>query len=1021
MAGINTSQLTGSGFNAKAIIEGIIQAEKKKIEPVLVRKKEKEAELDTWKQVKGLLGGIKTTAIDISKRGMWDGKIVTSTHPDIVSVVGSTGAKPGKHTLIVDKLALNHQIASQSYKAKDTIVGQGTIRIKIGDGEEQTIIIDDNSDTLQGVKDAINGADFDLNASVIQTGNKDKPFQLVLTSKKTGQEGAIQVNFDFKARDVDNIPTFKPFFSEPSKWKGIDQVKKESKSVSSSGASTVVAEFLGTYTGEEPLDIKFTAVSSGIVGVTENLQLRWEDNQGRFGYINLDPFNYAPGEPIDVVDGISMALSEGEIVVNDSFNVTAKPEDSSLLWWVPDDERPAKISQPSSWDRQSTVGAPEVTGTFTGEEDDKYNLRVVGGGEVGTDNELKIEYESENGKRGTLFIGRGYKPGSKLSIGDGIEFSIQKGILQEGDFSSFEVQGGNAENFWWLSEQTRGDVGKIENVSPWETPEKDEEDGTVRAAAKKSIVPKISTASREIIGDYTDFEPKSYTFRVDGTGAVGVAKDLKLNWTDDKGNSGSVNVGEGYVPGTGAAFDSGLSVVLGPGKVFDTDSFSFRTFTSVIQPPQDAEIRLGATAHGGGLTVTSPTNTVDNVIEGVKLNLLNTSEEVITINVKGDTEKAIGGVKKFVEDINILLLFMKDSLKYNKDTKESGALQGDRSLPRIQQSISNILISTIDGLDIDRNLLFNVGIRFDDTGLLTLDEEKLNSVINDDFSKISNLFKSHGEIDNTAISYLTSNEKTMVSGSKGFDIDVTKAATKGFFLSRPILGPVTINDNNRDISMSINGRKSGDIQLTKGTYTIDQFASEIERQMTNDKKIGKLRFRVLVEGNKIKIRSGSYGTRSKVDITSPIGENLNSFPLAKGETIIGENAEGTVNKIQMKGSGQILAGKKGTDLEGLKLFTTLSEKQISKGIEGNIIFSKGVGTKLAEYITEILDEQKGAVKIYTKNVEDQYSGYKKQIKKFENRIEDKRLKLNTKFARVEAKIGQLKSEQNYLSSQLAKI
>ncbi|MFH2133194.1 MAG: flagellar cap protein FliD N-terminal domain-containing protein, partial [bacterium] len=416
----NPNVITGlaSGMDTKGIVEQMIAAERKKIEPIEQRKEAKKLELDAWKQTKVYLDSVKGVSDKLSKKTLWEGKIVSSSNPEVVEAIGTSGAKPGKHTLVVDKLALNHQIASQGFAAKEDQIGRGEVVISVGDDQTEKIVIDETNDNLQGYVDAINALESNVSANVIKTGNKEKPFQVVLTSKKTGREGEIKVVSYLKGEG--EAPTFDPYYLQPGKWKGIVRGEEREPIPTGTGASTAIPELIGDYTGEDPLELTFTAVNTGIIGVSENLRMRWEDNTGRYGYLDLGSFNYTPGEPLEIVDGISLILSEGEIIVNDVFSSRAKNQDSELYWWKSDEERAPKITQPTSWKRQATEGGPIITGQFDGTEDDVFTLKVVGSGQIGQAEDLKIEYESENGIKGTAFVGKGYEPGTKLSLGKGL-------------------------------------------------------------------------------------------------------------------------------------------------------------------------------------------------------------------------------------------------------------------------------------------------------------------------------------------------------------------------------------------------------------------------------------------------------------------------------------------------------------------------------------------------------------------------------------------------------------------------
>ncbi len=1021
----NPNVITGlaSGMDTKAIVEQMIAIERKKIEPIEVRKEERSLELDAWNQTKIYLDAVQKTSESLAKKSLWEGKLVSSSNPEVVEAFATSGAKPGKHTLVVDKLALNHQIASQGFATKEDQTGRGEVLIAVGEDQAQQVLLDETNDNLQGYVDAINALDTDVTASIIKTGSKESPYQVVLTSKKTGKEGEITVVSNLKGDGV--APSFDPYYLQPGKWKGIDRGDEVPPQPTGTGASTAIPELIGTYTGENTIDLTFTVVNTGIVGSSESLKMRWEDDTGRYGYLDLGSFNYTPGEPIAVVDGIELVISDGEIIVGDSFTSKAKPFESDLYWWKSETEREARITQPSSWGRQATEGGPIITGDLDSEDDDTFTLRVVGSGQIGHAEDLKIEYESENGTKGTAFVGNGYVPGSKLSLGKGLELSLKPGLLNDSDYATFDYQAESTMDYWWLEEEERHEGGEITNLTQWVSEEVEEdEDGFAPVdEVDKPIGARVSNAEKQIVGTYTDYEPKVYTFTVLKSGSVGVTKDLELRWEDNKGNSGLVRVGgDEYQPGMPMEFDSGLSLILGEGSIFETDSFSFRTFSPVIQPPQDAEIRLGATDLGGGLLITNPTNTLEDVIDGVKLNLLAPDEKPVTISIRGDTEKALEGINQFVEAYNTMLLYFKEVTKYNKETNEAAPLQGDRNLPKIQKETNRIFIDPISGLETDRNMLISIGLKINTEGMIDLDEEKLTNKINDNLTTVANLFRSNGFCENSGIVYLSSSEKTEVSGSKGYDIDVEAAATKGTYTTRTNAGMIEINDGNREIYINVNGRESEAISLRTGSFRIEEIARDLQRQILNDKNIGKMKVAVTSEAGQLTIRSNVTGSKSSVSVRVENAANAANHLLVMGATSKnGTDVRGSIAGTPMDGNGQILSGKKGSPYEGLKLYITLTANQTGDGAEGNLVFSKGVGTEVKEYINQITEPETGALGIYTANVKDQLDNYEKELKTLEERIGTKRQKLTQKFARMEAQLGQLKSEQKYLTGQLAKL
>jgi flagellar hook-associated protein 2 len=368
-----------------------------------------------------------------------------------------------------------------------------------------------------------------------------------------------------------------------------------------------------------------------------------------------------------------------------------------------------------------------------------------------------------------------------------------------------------------------------------------------------------------------------------------------------------------------------------------------------------------------------------------------------------------------------MLMYFKEASKYEPDSGESGPLQGDRNLPKIQKETNDIFIDPVFGIEKEKNMLISIGLKINKEGLIEIDEDKLTNSINENLSVVANLFRSWGAVDNSGIIYLSSTEKSQISGPNGYSIDLTGAASKGFYSTKPIAGTITIDDTNNELFVNVNGRESESITLEPGVWRVDDVARDLQKKIINDKSIGKMKAVVTAENGSITIRSNSTGSKSSVYLRLGDTENILKHPLMGGVSKAGTDVQGTINGEAMTGSGQILSGNEGTPYEGLKLYVSLTDNQIGNGLEGNIVFTKGVGTKVQEYIEAITSPEKGALDIYTNNVKKQLDNYVKELSELEQRIVNKRQKLSEKFAKMESQLGQLKNEQKYLTGELAKL
>ncbi|MBF0349816.1 MAG: flagellar filament capping protein FliD [SAR324 cluster bacterium] len=1057
MSEINPNAVTGlaTNLNTKDIIGRFIEIEKRQVAPIEQRKQTKVVELESWDAIKTELEKLQEISLNLTQAEVWEAKKVESSDPNVISAKAKRLARPGKTTIAVDSVALAHQITSQGFAEPTDNVGTGTIRIQVGDEEDRTpvtIRINDGNNTLEGIRQAINDSGASVEAFVIKTGSAEKPYQLMLTSKEIGEQGRIYIEVKLEGGAVDP-PTYKSTFDTIADWGGTDAIVPETV-FRGIGSSTPIMGVDGTYTGENDVKFTFTVAQSGTVNSERGLELLWTDTEGRQGTLKLNKFNYVPGTPVDVIDGIELLISDGEVVGGDSFTVNAHAEKSELLWWLGPEERVSRIDPPSSWGSKATEGGIQISGKYTGEEDQSVVFRVEGSGQVGGPKSLILHYEfTETGERGQLNIGYPYlsenNPGAlkdatafdaldneelfrldfsvqgslpkRLSIGNGLFIEIPPVILNDGDTAELDVNAPVPDSFWWKPEKIRGYDGKVDTQVAWNAyvdedgnvSRPDVQDGILGAGRQKS------TAPIEITGSYLEDLPKTYTFVVKKAGTVGITRGVMLEWNDGEGRTGRIDVGEGYQLGRPVPFDSGLEVALGKGRLVEEDEFLVNTRTSTVQRPQDAILRLGASDLGGGIEIRRPSNTIDDIIQGVDLEILSTSEKPVTITVAGDTERAKELVRDFVEAYNTFNSTVLEFTKFDKQTNTAGPLLSDRNIRNLYNDLAMVVTSSVPGLPQSTNMLFSLGIRINDKGVMKLDESKLEEKFNDDYGAVANVFRSNGVSDNTSVDFVGLTQKTKINPN-GYIIDITQAAAQGSYIGSPLMSNVIeINDTNNQLYILADGRKSDAIELRNDVYSPASLARELQSKLTNDKKIGKRRVRVEEDNGRLKIISGSYGKSSAISVEPGKDKNLMSLGLHNGVTTEGKDVMGTIGGVAAIGRGQLLVGPDGQDSEGLRAFVSLNQDQLQDGPEARIVVTRGIASILEDKLKKINDAAGGDVRRVTDDIGTQMKNFDEQIRRINKRIDSKREALQLKFTKLETTMGRLKSQQSYLGQQLS--
>ena len=146
-----------------------------------------------------------------------------------------------------------------------------------------------------------------------------------------------------------------------------------------------------------------------------------------------------------------------------------------------------------------------------------------------------------------------------------------------------------------------------------------------------------------------------------------------------------------------------------------------------------------------GIEVSSDSNKIDDVIEGVTFELLKVDQgsEVSTIKVSEDTDKTISAVKEFVSQYNSTMSFIGEQLKVGDpsvETNKVGPLAGDSALIRLQTQLRTMISANIEDSSGSIKNVKDIGISVDRYGTATLDEAKLKEVLAENPLAVEKLF-----------------------------------------------------------------------------------------------------------------------------------------------------------------------------------------------------------------------------------------------------------------------------------------
>jgi len=139
---------------------------------------------------------------------------------------------------------------------------------------------------------------------------------------------------------------------------------------------------------------------------------------------------------------------------------------------------------------------------------------------------------------------------------------------------------------------------------------------------------------------------------------------------------------------------------------------------------QDALVSIGGSGASDPFLVSSSTNTLDDVIEGVSLNLLSAGDEDVTVNVAQDIDSVVESISSFVSSYNDVQSSIDGYTSFDPETTQRGLLLGDSLVNTIRSRLGNAVFGTFGGDDGQYSRLFSVGIKVVADSRLEFDEEK---------------------------------------------------------------------------------------------------------------------------------------------------------------------------------------------------------------------------------------------------------------------------------------------------------
>ncbi|CAA2109856.1 flagellar filament capping protein FliD [Variovorax paradoxus] len=208
----------GSNLNLADLLTQLQTAESQPLVALQAKAKSYTSKLSAYGTIQSALSVLQTAAKKLADPTLFQSVTGTPTVSGILSASATDSSAAGNFTIDVQQLAQAQTVVSAGQVDSKTAIGNGKITIDFGQisggtlnaatGQytgatftadpsqpAKSITIDPTNNTLEGIRNAINGANAGVTASIVNDGS-GTPNRLVLTSSTTGEKSSMRISVD---------------------------------------------------------------------------------------------------------------------------------------------------------------------------------------------------------------------------------------------------------------------------------------------------------------------------------------------------------------------------------------------------------------------------------------------------------------------------------------------------------------------------------------------------------------------------------------------------------------------------------------------------------------------------------------------------------------------------------------------------------------------------------------------------------------------------------------------------------
>ncbi|MHC5163921.1 MAG: flagellar filament capping protein FliD [Planctomycetota bacterium] len=261
-------------------------------------------------------------------------------------------------------------------------------------------------------------------------------------------------------------------------------------------------------------------------------------------------------------------------------------------------------------------------------------------------------------------------------------------------------------------------------------------------------------------------------------------EDGQFKITDKTVGASSMSLTLDFETGSQTASLAFNQSTVGGATTADIASLDAASF-SETQSAQDSLFKVDDYPPGADEWISRSTNTVDDVVSGVTLNLHGTTEDPdapgtydkVEINLTRNTEQLKEKMNAMIEAYNTVVMYIDEKTTYDEETNTAGILSSEYTLTSIRSLLQTPLLSNAVGFTASDNFLNprDIGLTIGADGMLELDENTFDEAVVDDYLGVLSLMgaKKTGTTSGTDSAFVKYYGASQYTTAGAFDVRVT--------------------------------------------------------------------------------------------------------------------------------------------------------------------------------------------------------------------------------------------------------